>query len=70
MDLSLPAKSASIEANNFSQVTVNVDDVRPSDVLDHFSVDDVIRHFGVDSILKEISIDDIKNNFDLVEPEF
>jgi len=67
INLSLDCDSISINPSSHRRISVNLDSVDESDVLNHFKLKDVIGHFGIAEVLDEIGIDEAKDHFDLVE---
>ena len=53
MTLSTPTE-VTISPETNKTVTVSIEDVKQSDVLDYFDAEDIVKHFGADALLKEI----------------
>lgn len=69
MNLSFSAESSSVEPSGYKSLTVSVDGVNESDILEYFSVDDILRHFNIGDILDAIGADEVKGHFNLIESE-
>lgn len=65
MDLSLRAKSVTINPSGSKEVDLEIDTVEESDVLDHFTIAQVVKHFGMDEILDFIGESEVISHFDL-----
>ena len=62
------AKSATIDADNFKQVLITVEDPDRNRILEDFSVLEIIEYYGEGKLLKEMDIEKVKAELDLVEP--
>ena len=51
------------------EITVELSNVYPSDVLEHFNVKEIISNFPIKDLLDGIGADECKIHFDLVEKE-
>ena len=62
------AKSATIDADNFKQVLINVEDPDRNRILEDFSVLEIIEYYGESRLLKGMDIEEVKAELGLVEP--
>ena len=70
MDIKLDAKDCQITPGySNKEITVELSNVFPSDILEHFNVKEIISHFGVKDLLDEIGAKKCKIHFDLVDSE-
>ena len=62
------AKSATIDADNFKQVLITVEDPDRNRILEDFSVLEIIEYYGESRLLKGMDIEEVKAELGLVEP--
>ena len=62
------AKSATIDADNFKQVLITVEDPDRNRILEDFSVLEIIEYYGESKLLKGMDIEEVKAELGLVEP--
>lgn len=69
MDIRITCKEARQTANNYKLITLDIEQVEASEILDHFSLHQVLEYFGAEQFLDEIGIEEAKSYFDLKESE-
>ena len=69
IDLNLDCDEVQVTNGGSRTVTVSLEKVQKSDVLDNFDLDDITWHFDEDKILDHIGLDAVKKYFDLTENE-
>lgn len=67
MDISITCTSVKSEPNTRHMVSVDIDGVDESDLVELLDVDVIVKHKGVEALLDEIGIDNVKNYFGLTE---
>lgn len=69
VDLKLDCDEVQVTNGGSRTVTISLENVQKSDVLDNFDLDDITWHFGEDKILDHIGLDAVKKYFNLTEIE-
>lgn len=69
IDLNFECKEVRVNTAGMSYVSVEIEKVEVSEVLDSIKIEDIIDHFDESKILDHIGIDRVKDYFDLVDSE-
>ena len=69
IDLNFECKEVRVNTGGSSYVSVEIEKVEVSEILDNIKMEDVIDHYEDDKILYQIGIDRIKDYFDMVDSE-
>lgn len=69
MNFSINADLVKAERQGYGQITVELEGVEKSELLDHFTLDDVLDHFGSTQVLDHIGEEEVKEHFDLIPNE-
>ena len=65
MNIELNCENAKLTPGSYRYVTVELEGVEKSDILDNFNIEDILKHFSSEDILDEIGLDNVKEHFDL-----
>lgn len=65
MNIQLDCENVQVTPGSYKYITVELEGVEKSDILDNFNIEDILKHFDVSDILDEIGLDNVKSHFDL-----